>query len=531
ASTWSASPCKRPPTARRATWVARGVAKTLAAVGLAILDSAEFLSGLTTASMELTLELREVASAIEQERIAWKAENAQMVQDLLSSFREMEDTSRSVDKAARAYEQAARNLRTLTAQATRIQDEREVFRQKTAALIQGYRTKDFGFRAFRNEALESYKSLFDLASRYTYLTAKAYDYETGLVDSVGNSTANSFLQKIVSSRAPGIFTVAATGGIPQIAGSSVGGDPGLSGALARMNSDWGVVKSRFGFNNPDRYRTKFSLRREMQRIVDGPDGDLAWKDFLAAHKRDNILDDADVKRYCQNVNPAQSLTVPGFVFEFDSTIATGYNFFGKPLAGTDKTYSPTSFATKIRSTGIALPGYVGMDSPSSIGGSISGTGAQSPSDPVASFTDPNSLSGTPYLYVIPAGLDSMRAPSSTDSNVVRTWKIEDQAIPLPFDIGGSFSSTNVITSGSSLSEAFTIRKHQAFRAVPDGTVFTSAPGFTNARLIGRSVWNSRWKIVIPGHTLLANPVNGLKIFEDTVKDILIHFETYSYSGN
>ncbi|MFZ4768041.1 MAG: hypothetical protein ACOYMN_24090, partial [Roseimicrobium sp.] len=275
----------------------------------------------------------------------------------------------------------------------------------------------------------------------------------------------------------------------------------------------------------------FSLRREKERIVNGTDGDQAWKDHLAATKLDDILGDTDVKRYCLNVNPAQALAVPGFVIPFETTIADGYNFFGKVLAGGDSSYSATSFATKIRSTGIGFPGYVGMASPTSIGGSLSGTGAQSPSDPPTGFADPNMLSATPYIYIIPAGVDSMRAPSSEDSNIVRSWQIEDQAIPLPFDIGGSFSSTNVITSGSSLSEAFTIRKHQAFRAVPDGTVFSSAPGFTNARLIGRSVWNSRWKIVIPGKTLLGNPQNGMKIFEDTVKDILIHFETYSYSGN
>jgi hypothetical protein len=292
-----------------------------------------------------------------------------------------------------------------------------------------------------------------------------------------------------------------------------------------------VVKSRFGFNNPDRYRTTFSLRRELNRIVNGANGDPVWKDFLASSKMTNILDDPDVRRFCLNPNSGGALTVPGLVIAFDSTIATGHNFFGKPLAGGDSTFSPTSFATKIRSTGIAFPGYVGMNSPTSLSGSLSGSGATSPSDPVTSFSDPNALSATPYIYVIPAGVDSMRAPGSTDSNLVRTWSVIDQAIPLPFDIGGAFSGSSVITGSASLREPFTIRKHQAFRAVPDGNVFSTANGFTNGRLIGRSVWNSRWKIVIPGHTLLSNPHNGLKIFEETVKDVLIHFETYSYSGN
>ena len=67
--------------------------------------------------------------------------------------------------------------------------------------------------------------------------------------------------------------------------------------------------------------------------------------------------------------------------------------------------------------------------------------------------------------------------------------------------------------------------------MPDGTVFSEDAGFTNARLVGRSVWNSRWKIIIPGQTLLADPKNGMQIFIDTVKDIKLHFESYSTAGN
>ena len=246
---------------------------------------------------------------------------------------------------------------------------------------------------------------------------------------------------------------------------------------------------------------------------------------------DNILDDADVSRYCMQVNSGGALAVPGFVIPFQTTISSGYNFFGQPLAGGDSTFTPSSFATKIRGSGIAFKGYIGMASPSSIGGAVAGAGGGSPPDPDLGFLDPNALSATPYVYLIAAGADSMRSPALGDSSIVRTWQVEDQAIPLPFDIGGAALASATFTSDQSLTEPFTIRKHQAFRAVPDGTVFSSAPGFTNARLIGRSVWNSRWKIVIPGNTLLADPVKGMQIFQATVKDIKLHLETYSYSGN
>jgi hypothetical protein len=508
-----------------ATAPARGVIKTAAALKAMFGDTGLFWLDTISAGLEYGLETKEGILALEEARISWKAEHAQMIYDLKSAFQDMEDMSRTLDFALRGYQNARENLATLSAEALRIQDEREVFRQKAAALIQGYRTKDFGFRAFRNEALESYKSLYDLAARYTYMAAKAYDYETGLANTA-NNRANTFFQNIVRSRSLGVFA----DGRPQPAGSRAG-DPGLSGALAGMNSDWAVVKSRLGFNNPDKYRTTFSLRREKERIVNGADGDTAWKDFLAMSSMDNILEDPDVTRYCMQVNSGGALTEPGFVIPFQTTIASGYNFFGLPLAGGDEAYSPSSFATKIRSTGIAFTGYIGMASPTSTGGSLTGAGANSPGDPATGFTDPNALGAAPYVYLIAAGADSMRAPALGDSPVVRSWQIEDQAIPLPFDIGGAMSATSSYGQGNTLAEAFTIRKHQAFRAVPDGTVFSSAPGFTNSRLIGRSVWNTRWKLVIPGRTLLADPKQGMRVFRDTVTDIKLHLDTYSYSGN
>lgn len=453
--------------------------------------------------------------------IAWRAEHLQMISDLKDTFEGLEDGTRGIDMALRSYNDANDNLRTLIAQGDTIQREREHFRRRASAIIHGYRTKDLGFRTFRDEALESYRSLFDLASRYTYLASRAYDYETALLDPVRSTKAKGFLQDIVKSRAVGVFA----DGVPQQA-SSTTGDPGLSGVLARMNADWSVAKHRLGINNPARNQTVFSLRREMKRVDPGPDGDVPWKDYLATCRRANLLADEDVKRHCLNINPRNLLTVPGYVIEFSTTIEEGVNFFGNPLMGGDQTFSPSAFTTKIRYSGIGLKGYIGMASPTSIGGSI-----ESPNDPGTGFSDPNALSATPYIYFIPSGFDSMRAPSNTDTNIIRSWMIEDQAIPLPFDIGGAFNSSNAITGFGTLREQFTLRKHGAFRAVPGDTVFSSATNFTSTRLISRSVWNSKWKIVIPGSTLLAEPINGMAKFLQQVKDIQIYFDSYSAAGN
>jgi hypothetical protein len=457
----------------------------------------------------------------------WEYENKQLLAELRESLEQLMETLSTVNAAIERLDQAQRDYTSLVAEGDRIQEARATFRKRSAAVTQGYRTNDYLFRAFRDEALEKYRTLFDLAAKYTYLAARAYDYETGLLDANGNSTANTFFNKIVQARSPGVVL----NGQPQFGGSETG-DPGLAGVLAKMSADWSVVKSRLGFNNPDQYKTTFSLRSEKYRLLDNATGDAAWRDILKASRRANILDDPDVKRNALQVGDGAT-AIPGLVIEFGTTIQTGKNFFLNPLAGGDHTFSPSSFATKIRSSGIAFKGYPGMDSPTTTSSTLNGVGATSPTDPAATVADPTALNATPYIYLIPAGADVMSAPPIGGVSLLRSWSVEDQAIPLPFNIGGTgYASDSTFVASDSLSESvLSLRKHQPFRAVPDGTNFSSDPSFTNSRLIGRSVWNTRWKIVIPGNTLLASPSQGLDVFIDNVKDIKLHLESYSYSGN
>lgn len=240
---------------------------------------------------------------------------------------------------------------------------------------------------------------------------------------------------------------------------------------------------------------------------------------------------------------SDGLPVPGIVLSFGTTIADGLNLFGKPLAAGDHAFSPSSFATKIFAVGVALEGYRGMDGVTPISSAVQFAGANSPSDPSIAFLDPQALSATPYVYLIPVGVDSMRSPPLGDSSVIRSWIVNDVTIPLPFNIGASeFSTKKLYQSGDSLTDLlFSVRKHQAFRPVAstdafnqgvygDDGIFLPTP-YTNRRLIGRSVWNSRWKLVITGKTLLNDPDEGIDRFLQTVKDIKLHFVTYSYSGN
>ena len=440
------------------------------------------------------------------------------LEDSLTSMRSKID---EIDALIADHDEAKRVYTAIVASGDRLLRERENFRKRSAAIVQGYRVRDAAFRIFRNEKLERYKSMMDLTSRYTYLAAKAFDYETGLLDT---TQGKRFISRIVSSRALGVVD---DDGAPLFAGSD-SGDPGLSSVLAEMKDDWEVLRGRLGFNNPDMYGTTLSLRTENYRLLPNEIGDIEWTQVLQTGKTEDLLLDADVRRLCMQLDNGDGLPVPGIILNFSTTIQDGYNFFGKKLAAGDHTFSPTSFATKILGVGVALEGYEGIDY-------YDGDGEVVTPNP---SINPNGLSATPHIYLIPVGLDSMRSPPLGDQSGIRTWKIQDATIPTPFNIGGSdFDSKMLFQSSDSLTELmFNVRKHQAFRPVSDASIFAEGPilppsNIINNRLIGRSVWNSSWKLVIPGKALLYDANEGLDILIRTLKDIKIHFETYSFSGN
>ena len=435
-------------------------------------------------------------------------------------YRELMAAHFEVAQVATDYQRSNEQLRNLLDEANGLLADRETFRMRAAAKVTGYRTNDLTFRTFRNEALEQYRTLYDLAGRYTYLAAKSYDYETGLL---GTTAGQQVISNIVASRALGDLS----GDQPQATVSTLG-DAGLAGTLAQLNADFSVAEGRLGINNPDPYGTLFSLRGELFRIQDDPtktSDDDAWKQAVQQHIVTDLMADPDVARYCNNLKKPDGSRAPGIVISFGSTIHHSDNFFGLPGAAGDHGYSPSSYATKISSAGIVLDGYVGMD-PYAIGT----PGAGGPASLAA-----NALRATPYVYLIPCGIDRMLAPPLGDTNTLRSWTVHDQALPLPYNLGASaFNTTNFFNANGTLSEQpWILRKHQAFRPVSDPAFFYSPipAEYTNTRLIGRSVWNTQWKIVIPAYTLLSDEQEGLNRFVASVKDIKLFFRTYSNSGN
>ena len=120
----------------------------------------------------------------------------------------------------------------------------------------------------------------------------------------------------------------------------------------------------------------------------------------------------------------------------------------------------------------------------------------------------------------------MRAPDGEARKLLK-WNVVDQVLPLPYAIGSTqLDDAFWISSFSGLDgtsdSVATIRRHSTLRAGHD---------FKSTRLVGRSVWNDRWLLVIPASALNADRAKALETFVDGIDDIMIGIRAYSRSGN
>ena len=389
-----------------------------------------------------------------------------------------------------AVNQAAGRYQAALAKGQRLIEERVAFRVKTAARTTENRYQDMTFRIFRNDALQKYRATFDLAQRYVFLAATAYDYESNLLGTDTRSGRN-FLTDIIRQRSLG----------QMLNGAPVIGRSGLADPLARMGNNFDVLKTQLGFNNPQTETGRFSLRNELFRLRDSSTED--WRAKLKTLRVTNLWDLPEFRRYCRSFAPESAGAQPGLVIRFPTTVTAGQNFFTWPLGGGDSAYDSSRFATKIRSVGVWFSGYNGLG-----------------------------LSQTPRVYLVPAGADVLSSPTPNDF-VTRGWRVVDQALPVPFPIGANrLIDPAWIPVNDSLGGSFAeIRRFSSFRAYHDSGGFSTSEVTSDSRLIGRSVWNTDWVLIIPGQTFLANGSTGLDAFINSISDIKLFFQTYSYSGN
>jgi hypothetical protein len=468
----------------------RAIVKGLAFSGTLAFDAGAIAAELAEEALKTAKDKAHNHARLEIEEQGYNFEVQQHFAELERLLRQEAVLRVEAFALAQAVDQTAGEYQAVLAKGQRLIEERVAFRKLTAADTQASRYQDMTFRIFRNDAIQKYRAQYDLAARYVFLAAVAYDFETQLLgDRPGAGRA--FLTDIVRQRALGEVV----NGVP------VAGRHGLADPLARLNQNFGVLKGQLGFNNPQTETGRFSLRNELFRQRDI--SDEQWRAELQKCVVADLWQIPEFRRYCRPFAPESAGPQPGLVIRFPTTVTFGFNYFTWPLGGGDSAYDSTLFATKVRSAGVWFENYLG-----------------------------SGLSQTPRVYLVPVGADVMRSPSGNNLET-REWRVVDQKIPVPFPIGfSSLNSSTWIPMNDSLSDTLAdIRRFSSFRAYHDSGVFNPAETITDSRLIGRSVWNTDWMLIIPGGTFLFDPNQGLDTFINTVGDIKIFYQTYSYSGN
>jgi hypothetical protein len=287
--------------------------------------------------------------------------------------------------------------------------------------------------------------------------------------------------------------------------------------LKRLNVNFQVFKPQMGLNNPQFENNRFSLRSELFRLLSGSESDEKWQQVLETHRVDDLWQVPEFKRHCRPF-ATEGVPQPGIIIPFATNVSAGLNYFGWPLGAADSYYSTANFATKVWSIGVWFSDY-----------------------------DSAGLAMTPRVYLVAAGADTLRSPSG-DYGSLRNWEVVDQKIPLPFPLNGAELNNNpdwIPMIDTLQDELFAIRRHGDFRAYHDSGYWDESEMTSNTRVVGRSVWNTRWLLIIPGQNLLADPEEGIERFirgqeifgsggERTgmgVTDIKLYFRTYSYMGN
>jgi len=464
--------------------------------------------------------------------------NLQTVQSLEAKIRTIPGTVLSANLAREELIQSVQAYKTQLGTALRLVQERDRFREKTLRDIRDYRHNSLTYRLFHNDAMQKYRAQFEMASRYAYLAAQTFDYETNLLGSgfhIGRfDDVEEALEKIIQARSPGA-----------IIGQNPAGGSGLTGVLFELGTSFEALKSAIRI--PQAATREFSLRRSLLQIPPaGAQNHEEWRTWLEERVVD-LRDFPDIRRLAQleetiaaDDDPGDPGVEPkGLVIEFPTGIANTSNFFLNESLGGDPGFSPEHLSTKILKCGVYFSNY-----PHGIG----------------------RLSPTPYVYLVPAGASVMRVPIGTEPGIpkpIREFQLVDQIIP---PVLSTFLDTGSglwrVPDGSELEDPAAgwrpgellqgcigrtcfigdVRKINPFVAGND----SPAPGNPQrgaryAGLAGRTAWNTQWYLVIPGRNLGAQDndptlglqwlINGQETGEGRgITDIILTIEAYSYEN-
>ncbi len=460
---------------------------------------------LTAAAFELSAKITEISEEVGKETIESYDEFLEVLHELGETLSREEGQRYKL--MAPLQKQNWAGVTSLIAEGERLQLERTALNRQIAAKAQRNRYADLVTRINRTEAMRKYDQALDNALRYAWLAVKTYDYETSLSDG-HPASARALLDQIVKTRSLGNWA----GGEPHV------GNGGLAEILGQVSANYNALQGQIGLNNSQGEVNLLSLRTEMMRISPDSSSDDRWRQALTDARVTDLWQVPEFRQYCRPFAKPSDGPQPGLMLEFSTEIAAGKNFFGRPLSGLDHAFSPANYATKVRAFTAAFQKY--------------------DVDPAGSSPQ---LSISPRFYLVPVGLDRQYC-SDTDFPTARSWNVVSQRLPVPYilnpeSLGNHAYQLTMDGRDGSYAERIRFGDSRAFisdyglSGADDMTRGPLTPGWnSSSRLYGRSAWNTRWLLIIPGATLNANKDKGLDRFVNTVTDIKFYLETYSNQG-
>jgi hypothetical protein len=483
--------------------IAKGAVKIAAIIPWTIFTGLAGFAELDELRDEQSLD--EAATALEID-ITTEAQNFEEEQQIRVIEQLLRETP-AVELAVRQQVEAIRQAEGLYLQAlgegARLLDQRALFRTRFASTATDYRYKDLTFRLLRNESLQKYRAMFDLASRYVFLAAKAYDYETNLLG-VDAESARGFLASVVKQRTLGVVpsNIACGQALPPPVAPN-----GLADLLGSLDQQFAVIQQNRFVGDINR---SFKLRRQLFRVVG--DDDEAWRAALARFQVNDLNNVLDYRLFASQLQgfsgPNSALVIP-----FSTTVNEGLNFFGWRLNGPD--FPSGRYAIKLSSYEVHMHDM--------------------PAEPLLNpFID---------VFLLPVGSDIMRTPQGPDGGKIRVWNLLDQTLPPAQPIGGAFTDPDWVPWDTWTAAGIPGDPRLAVQRRRLPSIGACDPDFntcdTSSALVGRSVWNTRWLLIIPGSSLSHKvaPEEAIDMFingTDTVEgvsDIELIFNAVGYDLN
>lgn len=370
---------------------------------------------------------------------------------------------------AEALRGAVDNYRTAVALGERLIAERNRLSALKSIDTTQRRYRELAYRLLTRESVDAYRDIFDRAVLDTFMLVRLLDFETNFPSGDPRAFAPDLYAELARVRSPGRLS---RSGQPMHEGG------GLSAVLARLTEIYGNYIDGPTASVP---RTQImQLRQGLFRIPrSGTDPRLAdaelddlWRDKLRLHVVDSPAELPDLANCCESLPQGPAIVIPFSTPVQSSQQDSGLNHFGFVMGAGETGFDADFISAKLKHVRVVLPGY------------RSGL-----------------LRREPQVYFFPAGLDLFLTPKTAGGEVeIRSWNIK------PFD-----QLPNGPASVDATSLWFAPRaRHTSFAALLDdrGADPLSAQAYTT-QLFGRSVFNTRWYLLIPLRPLNPSLVENL----------------------